>query len=302
MNLHQGIGHVDWHAVISDMRQACALKPDDVLFSVNLTQALLDSKQVQKAYEVAKQASSLHPDAYQSMEKLALAAFATRRWAEAYSAVLHAQKMLGQEQPLPEQATRLLADLSSRWWEPIAKGGVVLRCPDTSDASFLGSTFQDKEFMLHYHRFQRGSGDAVARFIAKAQLPPRQSRRIDWIVLDSGGDRVGVAAIVDIDWYNQRGELLIGIPGKRSNMIAIKATFAALEFAFKRLHLAKMMIYVYADNPPAQDNTLHLGFEQEGLLRSHIASQSGRIDLFVNGMTSAGFASNVLLNKLARRW
>ena len=85
-------------------------------------------------------------------------------------------------------------------------------------------------------------------------------------------------------------------------MNSLKVSVAVLEFAFKRLHLAKMMSYVYSDNPEAQANTLHLGFEQEGLLRSHIAGQSGRLDLFVNGMTNTSFAGNALLNKLALRW
>lgn len=302
MNLHQGKGTIDWPSVISDMRQACALKPGDLLLAVNLTQALLDSKRAQEAYETARRTSELHPDAYPAMEKLAASAVATQRWAEAYDVILHAQEMLGQKQNLPEQAARLLAELSSRWWEPIVKGGMVLRCPEPSDAGFLSSTFGNEEFMLHYHRFQGAGDEAVKDFISRAKLAPRQSRRIDWIILDRSGNRVGLAAIVDIDWGNERGELLVGLPGKRTQTVALKASVAILEFAFERLRLAKMMSYVYGDNPEAQANTLHLGFGQEGLLRSHIASQSGRIDLFVNGMTSAGFAGNALLNKLARRW
>jgi RimJ/RimL family protein N-acetyltransferase len=302
MNLHQSNGAVDWPSVIADMREACALKPGDLLLAVNLTQALLDCKQTQEAYETAKRTSESHPDAYPAMEKLAASAVATQRWAEAHGVLLHAQERLGQKQPLPEQAARLLAELSSRWWEPVAKGRVVLRIPEPSDADFLSGTFRDEAFMLHYHRFQGASDEAVKDFILRAKLAPRQSRRIDWIILDNSGNRVGLAAIVDIDWGNERGELLVGLPGKRAQTIALKASVAILEFAFERLRLAKMTSYVYADNSEAQANTLHLGFEQEGLLRSHIASTTGRIDLFVNGMTRAGYAGNALLDKLARRW
>jgi RimJ/RimL family protein N-acetyltransferase len=301
-NLHQSKGSPDWSSVINDMRQACALRPGDLLLSVNLTQALLDSNRIDEAYETAKHTSKLHPDAYPAIEKLVLAAVATQRWSEAHSALLHAQERAGRSQPLPEQAARLLAESSSRWWEPIARSGIVLRIPDTSDASFLRSTFRNQEFMVHYHRFQKGSDEAVEQFISVAKHSPRQSRRIDWIIQDRNGNRVGLAAIVDIDWGNERGELLVGLPGTKTQMIALKASVAVLEFAFERLGLAKMTSYVYADNTEAQNNTLHLGFEQEGLLRSHIASPSGRIDLYVNGMTKASFASNVMLTKLLQRW
>ena len=300
--LQQGNGSIEWPSVINDMRQACALRPGDLLLSVNLTQALLDSKLTHEAYETATHTSKLHPNAYPALEKLVSAAVATQRWSEAHSTLLHAQDILEEKQSLPEWAGRLLVELSSRWWEPVVISGIALRIPDTSDANFLSSTFRNKEFMLHYHRFQGASDDAVEKFISVAKLSPRQSRRIDWVIQDRSGSRVGLAAIVDIDWGNERGELLVGLPGKRTQTISLKASVAVLKFAFERLQLAKMTSYVYADNPVAQSNTLHLGFEQEGLLRSHIASQAGRIDLFVNGMTKARFASNVLLTKLAHRW
>jgi len=304
MKLHQVARPVDidWAFVISDLRQACSLNPSNALMAVNLTQALLDSRQPQEAYETAKQTFKLHPNAYPVMEKLALAADATHRWAEALATLKQAKQTLAENQLLPPSLERLLVELSSRWWEPIVKDGVVLRHPDNSDADFLTSTFNDVDFMQRYHRFQEAGTVVVKKLIVQAHQPLRQTRRIDWIVLDRIGNRVGLAAIVDIDWRNERGELLIGLPGQRNPMISLKASVAVLEFAFKQLRLAKMVSYVYGDNPEAQTNTLHLGFKQEGLLRSHIASPSGRLDLLVNGMTRNDFADNALLNKLVRRW
>jgi len=302
MNLHRSKGYPDFSSVIKDLRQACVMKPSDLLLAVNLTQSLLDDGQIHEAYETAKNTHKLYPNALPAMEKFVLAAVSTQRWPEAHRTLQHAQQLLGGKQFLPEWAAKLLAELSPCWWDSMMIGGVALRSPDTSDTSFLRKTFQDYEFMQHYHRFQGTSNEAVEAFISEAKLSPRQSRRIDWIILDRNNERVGLAAIVDIDWGNERGEFLIGLPGKVVPMLALKASVAVLKFAFERLRLGKMVSYVYADNPEAQANTLHLGFEQEGLLRSHIVCESGRMDLYLNGMTAPLFAANVFLNNLARRW
>jgi RimJ/RimL family protein N-acetyltransferase len=300
--LQKGHGHVDFAAVIRDMRSACDLRPDDLLLSVNLIQALLDNRQVEEALELARRTQAMHPATYPANEKLALAAVASHQWREALVALQKAQSCLRKGQTLPASLAGLLKDLSVQWWEPIVKPGFVMRIPEMADQEFLSSTFQNQQFMQHYHRFQGGGEDDVRKIIAAAKLSPRQTRRMDWIVLDRHHHPVGLAAIVDIDWGNQRGEWLIGFPNKQSQTLAFKTSVAVLEFAFRRFALAKVLIYVYEDNPDAQTNALHLGFQQEGRLRSHIATSAGRIDLYINGMTLADFEKNPLLGKLEKRW
>lgn len=302
LNLHLGRGSPDWTSVIDDLRQSSEMKPSDPLLSCNLTQALLDTRQTDLAYETAEKTCNAYPNSLPAMEKLVLAAVATQRWSQAYQSLVHAKNLLGNKQQMPEWAANLLAELSAQWWVPLEAGGVVLRSPDASDARYLKETFSDTEFMQRYHRFQGGSDEAVESLISNARLSPRQTSRLDWIILDRNNERVGLFAFVDIDWRNDRGEVLIGMPGKRTPTIALKASVAAIEFAFERMRLRKIVSYVYADNSEAQANTLHFGFVQEGLLRSHINSGSGRVDIFVNGLTPSDLTANSFINNLARRW
>ncbi len=303
LKLYRGKGAPDWSGVIGDLRQSCEIKPTDPLLHCNLTQALLDSGQRDEAYTTAERTRNAYPNSLPALEKHVLAAVATQRWALAYGSLVHAKNLLGNKQRMPDWAANLLAELSCQWWLPLEAGGVVLRTPDASDAHFLKATFSDAAFMQHYHRFQGASDEAVESFISNARLSPRQAGRMDWVILDREQERVGLFAFVDIDWRNDRGEILIGLPGDRAPTLALKASVAAMVFAFERLGLQKIVSYVYADNPQAQANTLHLGFVQEGLLRSHInGGEAGRLDIFVNGMTPSDFAGNSFVSNLARRW
>lgn len=302
LNLYLGKGSPDWTCVIDDLRHSSEMKPTDPLLTCNLTQALLDTRQVDLAYSTAEQTCNAYPNSLPALEKHVLAAVATHRWSQAYRSLVHAKNLLGDRQRMPDWAANLLAELSPQWWVPLEAGGVVMRTPDASDAGFLKETFSNTEFMQHYHRFQGASDESIESFISNARLSPRNTGRLDWVILDRNHERVGLFAFVDIDWRNDRGEMLIGVPGKRTPTIAIKAAVAAIAFAFERMGLQKIVSYVYADNPEAQANTLHLGFVQEGLLRSHINSESGRLDIFVNGLTPFDLAGNRFMSSLARRW
>ncbi len=303
LNLYRGNGTPDWPGVIGDLRQACALNPTDPLLRCNLSQALLDAGHKEEAYAAAQGTCSTYPNSLPALEKHVLTTVATHRWAQAYGSLVHAKILLGDKQRMPDWAANLLAELSCQWWVPLEAAGVQLRIPDASDEAFLKETFRDVVFMRHYHRFQGSTDEAVASFLANAKLSPRQSGRLDWIILDRNQERVGLFAFVDIDWRNQRGEILIGLPGDRAPTLALKASVAAMVFAFERLGLQKIVSYVYADNPQAQANTLHLGFIQEGLLRSHIdGGEAGRLGIYVNGMTPSDLASNAFVSSLARRW
>lgn len=302
LKLYLGNGSPEWPSVIGDMRQACEMKPADPLLSCNLAQALLDTQQAGPAYQIATATFGTYPNSLPAMEKHVLAAVAMQRWPDAYRSLVRAKSVLGDKQRMPGWAANLLTELSLQWWIPLEVGGVVLRIPNESDAGFLKETFRNAEFMQHYHRFQGSSDKDVESFIARAKLSPRRTGRLDWVILDRSNACVGLFAFVDIDWRNDRGEVLIGIPRKLVSSTPLKAAVVAIKFAFERMGLRKIVSYVYADNPNAQINTLHYGFVQEGLLRSHINSESGRLDIFVNGMTPADLAGNRFISGLARKW
>ncbi|WP_048441695.1 GNAT family N-acetyltransferase [Caenimonas sp. SL110] len=292
----------DWPAVLGDMAQACELAPGDGILRANFAQALLDSGQAEKACEQARRAVQLAPQAYAPLEKLAAASAAAHHWDEAREAVLRAAMVLQGKRPMPAAAARLMLQLQPRWWRPLAAAGLVLRRPQASDAAFVETLFGDADYMRRFHRFQRSGPQAVQRFIEIAQQSPHESRRLDWIVLGRDAKPVGLAGLVDIDWTNRVGEFLIGFPGEPPAMTALQASVAVIDCAFTRLGLAKLVSHVYADNPQAQANTLHLGFQQEGLLRSHVATGDTRVDLFANGMLAQDYLGNERLRKLAERW
>ena len=119
----------------------------------------------------------------------------------------------------------------------------------------------------------------------------------------SDGRLAGFAAIVDIDLGHRRGELLVGIPGAgTAPALALKASVAAMAFAFENLQLDRLVSHVYGDNPAAQANTLHLGFQPEGRLREQLRFGNQAIDLMVNGLLAREHAQHPQLKRLRERW
>lgn len=289
--------------IVADWREACRLQPRHLLHFVNLAQALLDDGQAEQACSIAEGLVRQAPEAFPAAEKLALALQACARWPEAAQAATRLEHLAAASGLVLDAATRTAhASLASRWWEPVAVGGAVLRLPRTEDFGFLQKAFGDATFMRRFHRYQRGDDTAVRDFIARAGRPPHETRRRDW-VLASGGTGEALASIVDIDLANRRGELLVGVPADRCGAsLALKAAVGAVCFAFEHLALDKLISYVYGDNPEAQANTLHLGFRCEGLLRSHLVDGPRRLDLHVNGLLRAEFETDVRWRRLRARW
>lgn len=293
--------------IVADWRQACRLQPDNLLHAVNLAQALLDAGQVDEAAALAVRIAQQAPQSPPAVEKLCLAMHAQGRWPEAQQAVERARSLADAcKLPLPDAVHSVCESLAGRWWEPIAVGGAVLRLPQADDLPFVRAAFNDAAFMPRFHRYQRGDEPALQEFIGRARRPPRETRRRDWIVVDRAGRAAGLVSIVDIDPVNRRGELLVGVPDAQrrqgSEALALKASLAAVAFAFERLRLDKLVSYVYGDNPVAQANALHLGFASEGLLRGHIADGHQRLDLHVNGLLRPEFEADARLQRLRQRW
>lgn len=290
--------------ILADWRQACALQPSHLLHAVNLAQALLDAGQADEAVQLTSVLVQRAPHSYPAAEKHALALHACGRWSQAAAAGARAAQAAAAAGITPSEATRAVyADLALPWWKPLPVGNAWLRLPAPEDAAFLRGLFNDPAFMRRFHRYQRGDDGAVSSFIDRARRPPREVRRRDWIVLDRHGSAAGLAAIVDVDALNQRGELLIGVHEPRAGeSLALKASLAAIDFAFAQLGLEKLVSYVYGDNPVARANTLHLGFRDEGLLRSHLKEGDGRLDMHVSGLLRTEFNADSRMQRLRSRW
>jgi diamine N-acetyltransferase len=291
-------------AAVADLRQAAALAPDNLFHAVNLAQALIDSGLAGEALQAADQVLKRAPGFVPALEKRCLALCAGAGWDEALVAFTSlAQQTAAQGPALTPALKAAGATLATGWWRPIPVGGALLRLPRAEDHDTIARWLANDAFMARYHRFEPTKGPAARDYIARAQRPHTETRRREWVVQDKDGRLAGFAAIVDIDPGHRRGELLIGIPAAaNAPSLALKASVAAMNFAFGALRLDKLVSHVYGDNPEAQANTLHLGFQPEGRLREHLRFGDQAVDLLVNGLLAREHAQHPQLSRLRQRW
>lgn len=171
---------------------------------------------------------------------------------------------------------------------------------------FIYATYQNDAFMALYRLAQdrtRTKAQVQESVLEEQDLLPHSLKRIEWVILDTRqGQRtpIGLAALADYQPGHQRAELLLGLvdPKMRHGSASLEASLLVLDFAFNQVGLHKLVSLVYGYNKNAQRNTLHLGFQQEGVLREHLFTRDGPIDLVQNGLLLAEFRQNQLL----RRW
>lgn len=287
MRIQMTQGSVEWDHVIADLARACELEPDEASHWTNLCQALLDARRPREAFDAARRAALLAPTGVGVVEKVMASAAAAAMQPDALALLRELRERVARSgAAVPMGLEQGIEDLDSRWWEPVTAGKARMRPVQRGDEAFLTRLFADRAFMRQYSLFQDSSPRGVQAFVDMAQLPPRISGRLDWIIEDRAGQPVGVAGLNRIDFVNRRCEVMFGYPGEGDAARKFALATAGLRFAFERLRLHKLVSHVYATNPVAQKFTLGLGFRQEGLLREHvrIGPEAGWIDLYVNGM------------------
>ncbi|GAB6041457.1 GNAT family N-acetyltransferase [Endothiovibrio diazotrophicus] len=195
--------------------------------------------------------------------------------------------------------------------EPLVGSRLVLERSAPEHAAFMRECYRDEAFMDLYRLAQRrteSEAEIAVRLEAESATLPQQRRFIEWVIqrtrADGSLEPIGLGSLADFQHKHRRAEFLIGMldRGDRRTGAALEATLLILDFAFNRAGLNKVMSLVYAFNQDSQDNTLQLGFVQEGHLREHIYSdQYGFIDLYQNGMIEKEFRTNQRLARLSRR-
>ncbi len=288
---------------LADLHRACTLQPGNVLSAANLMQALIDAGDTAEALRLTTDAMRQAPQIVALAEKHAWALVAAAKWDDAQLAAAHAISAAHAAGATPTPTMTLLVhELSSHWWLPQILGDIVLRLPAEVHRDFVVRCFGAHDFITRYRRFQSNDADAVRAFLDLARRRPRQSGRLDWIVC-RGDDPIGLASLSDLDFTHHRGELLIGLlRPDASAASALKASLAAIDFGFNGLGLRKLVSCVYGDNASAQANTLHLGLRQEGLLRSHLLTPAGPLDLYLNGLLAEEYRADARLQRMIARW
>lgn len=189
------------------------------------------------------------------------------------------------------------------WHKPLVGKNICLKRWGEEHLDFINSCRLNDEFSSKYNFFLRSGYEVVKKDYEEAQELPFYSSQIQWVIEDTSGKFLGVAALVGFDFNSRRAEFLIGFPEINSSMVALEAALLVLEFAFCTLNMKKIVSYVYVSNLIAQRNTLHLGFSQEGLLLQHVKNpKNGKFqDVFINGLLVESFLGSLKNRKFFPR-
>jgi diamine N-acetyltransferase len=256
-----------------------------------------------KAQGVLTPGSATHQ--YQALCEYATLALKLQRPIEAGWALHYASELQKPSEYLPQDLLMPSLVCHPVWHHPLKSSSVMLIRPQEQHRIFLSQLLQTRSFVERYNSFL-GAGPAVVEgFIQRTHLPPLQTKQLDWIVADLSGQPLGLACLADLDLENRRAEWLLGfpeLPAMRQKMV--EAALLLFVAAFGCLRLEKLYGYVYQSNVAAQEATVHLGFQQEGVLRTHVRNRvtSKREDLHVFGLLREEFFQNAKLKKMGTRF
>jgi len=187
---------------------------------------------------------------------------------------------------------------------------VVLERSAPEHAPFLLECYHNQEFMDLYRLAQnRDETEAQIkqRLVKEQQHLPQQLKGVEWVInhLEDGQKQpIGLAALVDYKQSHQRAELLFGIadPKYRGTGSSLESYLLILEFAFNIIKLHKVTALIYGYNDKAQKTVEHLGFIKEGLLRDHINTPKGFLDMYFNGLTENDFRTSKSMQRLSKHY
>jgi len=258
--------------------------------------------EVMKAQGVLTPGSSNHQ--YEALCKYATLALKLQRPIEAGWALHYASELQQASEYLPHDLLMPSLVCHPVWHHPLKSKNLMLIRPQEQHRAFLTELLQTSSFMERYNSFIGNGPAAVEGFIQRTQLPPLQTKQLDWIVADLNGEPIGLACLADLDFESRRAEWLLGfpeLPEMRQKMV--EAALLLFVAAFSCLRLEKLYGYVYQSNVPAQEATMHLGFQKEGVLRTHVRNRitGKREDLYVFGLLRDEFFESRYLEKLGRR-
>ena len=266
------------------------------------------SKEDALALEFMKAQGVITPGAsnhqYEALCEYATLALKLQRPIEAGWALHYASELQKPYEYLPQNLLMPSLVCHPVWHHPLKSKNLMLIRPQEQHRAFLTELLQTSSFVERYNSFI-GNGPAVVEsFIQRTSLPPLQTKQLDWIVADLKGEPIGLACLADLDFESRRAEWLLGfpeLPDMRQRMV--EAALLLFVAAFACLRLEKVYGYVYQSNVVAQEATMHLGFQKEGVLRTHVRNRvtGKREDLHVFGFLRNEFFESRYLEKLGRK-
>lgn len=146
-----------------------------------------------------------------------------------------------------------------------------LRVFEKSDLDFLHRLYNNPEIMAYWFEDPFYSKSALETSFEKNMSNPR----IKSFILQDDDETVGLIQLFSIDNIHRKAEFAIIIdPLQQGKGYALKATYLALDYAFRTLNLNKLYLYVDAINEKAIHIYNKAGFIKEATLKD---------EFFVNG-------------------
>lgn len=301
LHIQRRKGQVPWSKVVFYLKSASALEPGNPEIVANLAQAFLDSGDAASSLLILENLERRYPSQPRLKERIVYCQYKSANWEAALQAFTGLRSDAMAWQSASSEIRDIGQQLESLWWRPITIGPARLRGCLPADLDFLTCFFSNSSLMNMYHRAPGAPETRARDFIKSSERSPFESCELHWIVEDTHGKAVGLVSLVDFSWSSKRAEILLGSIEK-SNRVTILSLCAVLHFAFNNLNLKKIVAVVYGDNDLAQRQTIELGFQNEGYLRSHICYLGIRSDVFINGLTQQDFAESLPLARLVRRY
>lgn len=295
----------DGEAAIAAFRQALALVDEFPAASVNLATALLKTRRFAEALQLLQTLVDDYPDDREIRHLLARANLELGDHAAARPH-FYALYRAGHDTPAIRQG---LATISEQLAAPIDGQRITLLPFSGAQARFIQHAFTNRSFTRRMGRTWAAPGTLAGLVdqLERHQAAPLSSRTaLEWVVVDRRSQQpVGIAVLTDLLWANSRGEFALGFiePAASLSALALEAALLTLEAAFNHARLKKMLSFVYHDNPRAQENTLSLGFRQEGFVQDQMYDETEQqwLSLFMNAMLENDFRNNARLGKLSRK-
>ena len=168
--------------------------------------------------------------------------------------------------------------------DSLSDGVVELRSWAEDDVAAMVAALSDPEISLWIPLLPYPYSRADAqRFIDLARREAAAGRMAAGGIFDADDDRVlGGIGLSQISLGNKTAEVGYWVArGERGRGVATRATTLILGWAFDELELERISLLADVDNAGSRRVARKLGFSEEGVLRSHLASRRGRRDAVI---------------------
>jgi RimJ/RimL family protein N-acetyltransferase len=176
------------------------------------------------------------------------------------------------------------------FWKEMRAGSCVLQKRSQKDIQFLYALWKEPQFIERFNCLAPPlpkDPEDLKKILEKEHYSTiDESKEFHWIVRCKNNHRYGLLSLMDISLTHKKAEVLFGLLPQTPLGIAPTAMYILFKFFFEILNFNKLYTYVAVNNQHSLKGTLHLGFKNEGLLKSEIFDPISKsyVDLIRTGI------------------